>query len=318
MYIPLISKPTFEHHHSGLGLSCSKPRISWQFLTAANENVAQDWVQNAYELEITTSVTKEQALYKVDSEQSILVSWPAAALSSRESASVRVRCKGVKRHSGSIGSASWTEWSEYSTVEIALLQRSDWDASFIASAQRHREGPLQPTRFRKDFCVPPQTPPSCKARLYITSLGVHEAYINGKPVSDACLAPGWTSYKHRLNYCVYDVTSLLSKDGANTICAEVAEGWYAGRLGFKSGKRFCYGEGLGLLAQLEITSLETDKSPFKLVSDDSWTCGPSAIQGSELYDGETFDARQDQVNWQQQSPPHFRKIPRRFRGRQQS
>ena len=37
-----------------------------------------------------------------------------------------------------------------------------------------------------------------KAELQITALGVYEAEINGQRVGDFVLAPGWTSYDHRL------------------------------------------------------------------------------------------------------------------------
>ena len=48
-----------------------------------------------------------------------------------------------------------------------------------------------------------------RARLYVTALGVYEAEINGAVVGDHVLAPGWTSYEHRLRYQTFDVTDLL-------------------------------------------------------------------------------------------------------------
>ncbi len=36
------------------------------------------------------------------------------------------------------------------------------------------------------------------AELTITALGVYEAKLNGARVGDYVLAPGWTSYDHRL------------------------------------------------------------------------------------------------------------------------
>ena len=57
-----------------------------------------------------------------------------------------------------------------------------------------------------------------KAELQITALGVYEAEINGQRVGDFVLAPGWTSYDHRLQVQTYDVTALLQKEN-ETICA---------------------------------------------------------------------------------------------------
>jgi alpha-L-rhamnosidase len=124
--------------------------------------------------------------------------------------------------------------------------------------------------------------------LYITSLGVFEATLNGHRVGDEHLAPGWTSYKFRLAYRIYDVSPLLLPGEKNVISVEVAEGWYAGRLGFKGGIRFRYGDELGLFAQLEIQD-EDEAVLWDLLSDDSWSYTATPIINSELYDGEVYD-----------------------------
>lgn len=284
-----VSKPTFEHHPSGLGVGHSQPRISWKILPS--ENHVSDWVQTSYEIEITTLPNNHPEVFTFKSEQNVLVPWPAQRLSSRQLANIRVRSCG---RSGT-QKEQWTSWSETARVEAALLEKTDWKASFISSAQRiGPDGPLQPLRFRKEFQLTESK--LSKARLYITALGVFDAYINGKPVSEDCLAPGWTSYKHRLNYCIYDVTSLLSV-GTNVLCVEAAEGWYAGRLGFKGGKRFCYdGQEIAILAQLEIDA-DGEEGRTQIVSDESWTCSPSAIKTSELYDGEVYDMQHEVKGW---------------------
>ena len=69
------------------------------------------------------------------------------------------------------------------------------------------------------------------ARLYVTALGLYEARLNGHRVGDAFLAPGWTDYGQRVLYQAYDVTSLLAT-GENVLGAIIADGWYAGFVGF--------------------------------------------------------------------------------------
>ena len=49
--------------------------------------------------------------------------------------------------------------------------------------------------FRKKFNIEKQIE---KAELTITALGVYEAFLNDKRVGQFILAPGWTSYKHRI------------------------------------------------------------------------------------------------------------------------
>ena len=93
---------------------------------------------------------------------------------------------------------------------------------------------------------------SCKARLYATAHGLYEARLNGHRVGDQVLAPGWTSYAHRLRYQTYDVTGLV-REGGNDLEVLLGNGWYRGRLGCH-GRRGHYGDRLALLAQLEVTT----------------------------------------------------------------
>ncbi|KAH7255163.1 bacterial alpha-L-rhamnosidase-domain-containing protein [Fusarium redolens] len=286
MSTPQVFKIKFEHHHNGLGVDTSRPRLSWAFETSPS--TASSWVQTCYEVEVTFPSTGDTQVFTIESEESVLVPWPARRLSSRESASVRVRVYGKILDQEST-SLEPSPWSAAATVEAALLETSDFNANFITSADRVGPyGPLRPIRFYKEFTLPQDTTTSPRARLYITSLGVFEATINGKRVGDEVLAPGWTSYNHRLIYRIHDVTSLLIPGNKNVISVEVAEGWYAGRLGFKGGKRFRYGDELGLLAQLEIQNA-AGKVSWGLLSDDSWSCTTSPIVTSEIYDGEVYD-----------------------------
>lgn len=288
MKLPTLSSPTFEHHHNGLGIGCSKPRLSWKFLYT--DETAPGWSQAAYEIEVTPSSTGQATSYKVHSEESVLVSWPAEPLRSRDSSTVRVRAFG--RSANAESKEESTPWSQPATVETGLLDERDWQASFIGSTQKgETDGTLRPLRFWKTFQVSPNGKTVEKARLYITALGVFDVYINGRLASDECMAPGWTSYKHRLYYRVLDVSSFLIPQTENTLGIEVGEGWYAGRLGFKGGKRFWYGEELGVLAQLEVSYGEG--ASWTLVSDDTWNSALGPIQSSSIYDGEVYDQRQD-------------------------
>jgi hypothetical protein len=56
---------------------------------------------------------------------------------------------------------------------------------------------------------------------------VLELELNGTRMGDAVLAPGWTDYRHRIEYDAYDVTELL-RSGENVLGAIVGDGWYGG------------------------------------------------------------------------------------------
>ena len=275
-----IQSVTLEHHRESIGIGEPKPRISWRFAGAA-----KDWIQSSYEVEIVRSVDSKPETYRVESSDSVLVPWPSTALKARERASVRVRAIGA---SGS----DPTTWSKSVTVEAGLLHRDDWTAKVIAADRTlSTRDSLRPALFRKSFQLSKTVR---SARLYITSYGVYEAHINGARVGDHVLAPGWTSYKHRLEYQTYDVTGLLTS-GENAIGAEVGEGWHCGRLGFHGGKRNIYGDRLALLAQLEIHFEDGEK--LIIDSDKTWKTSVGPIVASEFYDGETYDASFEIQGW---------------------
>src|SRR5258705_12000995 len=131
------------------------------------------------------------------------------------------------------------------------------------------------------------------ARLYVTSLGLYEAYLNGQRVGEQRFTPGWTSYRRRLQYQTYDVTQLV-RPGTNVVGAMLGDGWYRRQLGF-FGQRNLYGRRLGLRAQLEIR-YESGRTE-RIVSDTGWKTTPGPVLASDIYGGGTYDARRDLIGW---------------------
>ena len=132
------------------------------------------------------------------------------------------------------------------------------------------------------------------ARLYATSLGAYQIFIDGKRVGDQVLSPGWTDYRLRLKYQTYDVTTNLAS-GKNAIAALLAPGWYSTPLEWFQLPNV-YGEAPpSLLAQLRIEY--SDGSVEWVVSDASWKADLSPTLKAEIYDGETQDARLIQPGW---------------------
>ncbi|MEU8386050.1 family 78 glycoside hydrolase catalytic domain [Streptosporangium sp. NPDC048865] len=144
---------------------------------------------------------------------------------------------------------------------------------------------------RRDFTL---RGPVERARLYVTAHGLYEIELNGRVVGDDVLAPGWSSYHHRLRYRTHDVTALLA-EGGNAIGATLADGWYRGRVGFAGGRSAVYGDRISLIAQLEITY--TDGGTDTVVTDGGWHCAAGPVTATGLYDGESHDARLLPAGW---------------------
>jgi alpha-L-rhamnosidase len=275
-----IADVRFERHRDALGIGEVRPRLSWTVETT----VAQ-WYQAGYEIEgYGPDGRLRERTERVASDQSVLVPWPFAPLLSRECLMVRVRVWGVDGQSSA--------WSALSPLEAGLLSPSDWTARFVAPDWEEDTSRAQPgSLLRREFDVRAGV---AKARLYVTALGVYEAELNGVTVGDHVLDPGWTSYDYRLRYQTFDVTSLL-REGHNALGAMLGDGWYRGRLGFNGGRRNIYGDRLALLAQLEIDY--ADGTSERIVTDETWRAARGPILASDIYDGETYDARLERPGW---------------------
>ena len=128
-----------------------------------------------------------------------------------------------------------------------------------------------------------------RAILRLTAMGVYEAAINGQPVTDTVLNPGWTSYTKRLQVQTWDVTNLIREN--NEITVLVGKGWYRSPL-------ICSNDGTiqtmlrekpaAITAELTLTY--ADGAQECICTDESWTASESKVRFSELYDGEIYDA----------------------------
>jgi alpha-L-rhamnosidase len=280
-----VSGLRVEYLTNPLGIDATLPRLSWQ-LTSTQRNT----VQAAYQVEVATSATAlargTSLLWdsgKVLSDQSVFVAYGGPPVVSRTRYVWRVRVWDAS------GRAS--PWSAVAYWETGLLQASDWTAGWIGAAPSPSDSLPSPSPLlRRTFRV---RGPVRAARLYVTSLGLYEVYLNGQRVGDQLFTPGWTSYHRRLQYQTYDVTAVL-RPGENAVAAMLGDGWYRGYLAF-NGQRNLYGQRLALHAQLEITY--QDGRTERVVSDSSWKTSTGAVLTSDIYRGETYDARRERAGW---------------------
>ncbi len=205
------------------------------------------------------------------------------------------------RDSGGVVSS----WSAPASFEVEL-DPADWRASWIGPGPVRERGlpaesgppdpvaaALKPAPYlRRAFQV---GKPVASARLYVTALGLYEARLNGNRVGDAYLTPGWTDYDRRILYQTYDLTSLLVS-GENVLGAIIADGWYAGFVGFGATRpRAHYGTAPELLAQLVVTFV--DGSQQRVVTDKQWQARFGSVRHADLLMGERQDLRLEPHGW---------------------
>lgn len=122
-------------------------------------------------------------------------------------------------------------FTEHASFETGVSNQQEWkDAAFI----RLNASPTAPV-FRTEQQL--EAKEISKARLYITALGVYEAYVNGSRVGEYAenreivyhhLNPGYGNVDVSLGYQTYDVTSFLTGGQAAVVAVKAGTGWKNG------------------------------------------------------------------------------------------
>ncbi|MCL2605613.1 MAG: glycoside hydrolase family 78 protein [Defluviitaleaceae bacterium] len=250
-----------------------KPRFSWQI-----ETDIPNAIQQKYHIQVMDSGIIIWDSGEVNSAQSIFIGYAGKPLEYKTRYTWRIRA---------CVNDTWSPWSDYAWFETPLEK---WNAPFIQADDKPDESGAK--IFRKEV----ETKKTVKAaRIYATALGLYEIYINGKPITDTCFNPGWSSYDSRVLYQIYDAADKFAA-GKNELTVNVGAGWYKGDMGFREG-RGLYGDKMAFSAQIDF--LYDDGSYETLLTGSDWQFADSPIVYSEIYHGEIYDARNENpVNWQ--------------------
>lgn len=286
------------------GIDALRPRLSWRL-----ESDQRGAAQTAWRVQVASS---HKALASgvadlwdsgiVASAQTVHVPYGGRPLASRQRAYWRVR---VWDQDGRPSA-----WSPVAVWSMGLLEPGDWQARWISFRDnspvptRSEELVLPPARhYARTFAAASEAPVR-RATLYFSALGLAEMYLNGQRVGDGWFEPGWSDYHQRAYYRTHDVTALVRSGQANVLGVIVADGWYAGYVGYgllaglgpnRSGRAF-YGKTPALLAQLEIEYADGVRQVIG--TDDSWrVTADGPIREADLIMGEAYDARRENPAW---------------------
>nr|WP_198015854.1 alpha-L-rhamnosidase [Paenibacillus sp. HW567] len=184
-----------------------------------------------------------------------------------------------------------TEEGEVATSGTASFEtgkmNEQWKASWIGTQEGDHFHPL----FKKNFSI---EHPVKSARLYISGLGLYEAYINKMKAGDEYLAPLYSDYHSEYQYQTYDITGMLSS--TNTVEIMLGNGWYKGRFGLGDLQEN-FGSEFACIAELHITYQNDEVQVIH--TDETWRYTGSDIELSDIYDGEIIN----RLLWSGQANP---------------
>jgi alpha-L-rhamnosidase len=288
-----ITNLIVENMENPIGIDKVQPRFSWKMVSDT-----RGAKQIAYEITLA------------DSEKNLKNGkyiWNSQKQVSERSISVKytgnVQLKSSTRYFWKVKvwdqNNNILESKEEAYFETGLMSTdgtTNWEGAKWITDDKSTSDPVNVTLFRTEKDLRNKAIES--AQLYITSLGIYNAFINGEKVKlinkgnsiDETLNPGWTDYKSYVNYQTYDVTSYISNQSKVSLGVMVGKGWFGGRIGQTGEYPQKVGNKLALLAKMVVTY--KDGSKTVIVTDQSnWkSSDKSPILANDFFDGETYDA----------------------------
>ncbi|MBA2945975.1 alpha-L-rhamnosidase [Streptomyces himalayensis] len=303
-----VSGLTVEHRTDPLGVDAARPRFGWRIRSAARGQS-----QGAYQILVASSPDKLTAARadvwnsgSVHSSDSVAVRYAGKPLRASTRYHWTVTVWDAEGRTVGTASPSFFETGLMSTDGVA-----GWDgAQWIGMKGKTPNSPGAPM-LRKEESLrtagsAQNRPQVREARLYVSALGVYEAYVNGHHVTVPqdgsttmeLLAPGWTNYDARVNYMTYDVTDLVTREPDVTLAIVLGNGWYNGRVSEGSTYYSEDGNALAVKAKLLIRYADGTSQTVVTRPDGGWKAtdtGP--YRADDIYDGQTYDARMELPGW---------------------
>ena len=174
-----------------------------------------------------------------------------------------------------------------STITFSTGKISDkWNGMWISNPKyifKEKKTSPKPITFKKEFSI---TKKIKSAKIYSTAIGIYELNLNGKKVGTDYFMPGFTSYKHNLQYQVYDIKEQLLL-GTNTLISVVGGGWAVGAFSFHRINRIA-ADRQAFLSEIFIEYY--DGTTQLIGTDESWGVSMEGKYiAADFYDGEVYD-----------------------------
>lgn len=132
------------------------------------------------------------------------------------------------------------------------------------------------------------------ARWMTTGLGVYELYVNGTPIGEEVLKPGFTHPGKTKRSFTYDVSDAVSKRAGaeNSFAVQVTPGWWADKIVTNGGQEGMTGSKVAFRGVVELTYADGSKK-YLGTNTAEWKAGIAGpVKHAAIFDGEEYDARE--------------------------
>lgn len=132
------------------------------------------------------------------------------------------------------------------------------------------------------------------AKWMTAGLGVYELYVNGKPVGEEFLKPGFTHYAKTKRSFTYDITDIIrtKPNAENMLSVQVTPGWWGDKIITPGGYDGMIGKKCAFRGVLELTFSDGSKKRYG-TDLKNWKAGIAGpVKHAGIFDGEEYDARE--------------------------
>lgn len=181
-----------------------------------------------------------------------------------------------------------TDAGEWVTSDIATFETGKmdevWTGKWIAPAKEDTFHPV----LEKTFAVEKEVK---RARLYMTGVGMFEAYldgekVDGEKVGEEYLTPYINDYESGIQVLTFPMEESLKEEKEYTLSVLLGKGWYMSQFGLDL-KENNYGSRMAAIGELH---LEYEDGTEELIAtDESWNYYGSDIEDSGIYFGEILN-----------------------------
>ncbi|MBO7654693.1 MAG: family 78 glycoside hydrolase catalytic domain [Kiritimatiellae bacterium] len=185
--------------------------------------------------------------------------------------------------------AAWAAGDRVAALDSAAWQVSEWisspDAKVAGEAEKKAQRAADGTSW---FYTEVANEAAVKAaRWMVVGLGAFDIYVNGLPVGDDFLKPGFTHVTKTRRSFTYDVTAMMKTEAGakNAFSAEVSSGWWRDKIVNYAGQKSAF----RAVLEVEYADGTTKRYGTRVGVWKAAEGGPVTHAG--IFDGEAYDAR---------------------------
>ena len=284
------------------GIDMADPRFQWDLPLLYHPRIMH---QVAYQINVSKIDLVSRTQMQV---------WDSGKVESNATSQIHYAGQGLESDSDYAWSVRW--WNDtdlppslyaHDSFSTAFMSESDWMAHWIGRSPRTEEHsnddtPSDSIRLRTEFSLPANVT-ILRARAYATGLGYYKLFLNGQELTGNQKLGSHTFYTARVLYDTWNAQYYASPGAANAIGIRLGPGFwkidYNGELWALMQLHILLSDGSELVVTTHGDAACTPGlgSPKAKILPTTWKVHDDPCIKSNMYQGETYDARLEQVGW---------------------